>query len=302
MDWQCPFVLPFWLQTCRKHLGSADEPHILTVNQGSTPIGHVPLTVSGSSARFLGLADVCDYQDIVARPGAEAVVMEAAANFLKSEGITHLDLQALRPDAMGLRALNVLALEEAVALETVPCDVTFETMLPQAWDDYLMQLSAKQRHEVRRKIRRLQDHGQIHYRQAGSSANLAPDIETFLQLFKLNRADKAAFMNADMTGYFEELMRHLAAEKMLRLYFLFVDDVPAAAALCFDYSGVRYLYNSGYDARFQHLSVGVLCKIFSIQNAIASECRKYDLLKGAEAYKKRIGGQPTALYRCKVEL
>jgi len=55
-------------------------------------------------------------------------------------------------------------------------------------------------------------------------------------------------------------------------------------------------------AQYQELSVGVLCKVFSIEKAIEDGCRRYDFLKGAEVYKKRIGGQELPLYRCRVEL
>jgi CelD/BcsL family acetyltransferase involved in cellulose biosynthesis len=63
-----------------------------------------------------------------------------------------------------------------------------------------------------------------------------------------------------------------------------------------------YLYNNGYDERFKSLSVGLLGKLLSIRDSIRSGMRAYDFLKGAEAYKRRLGGQPVQLYRCLIEL
>jgi CelD/BcsL family acetyltransferase involved in cellulose biosynthesis len=108
-------------------------------------------------------------------------------------------------------------------------------------------------------------------------------------------------MDDTMSAYFRELIDRLAQQQMLRLYFLDVDGRPAAAVLCFDYNGTRYLYNSGYDADFHDLSVGILSKVLSIQKSIEDGCGVYDFLKGAEAYKKRIGGKEVPLYRCLVE-
>jgi CelD/BcsL family acetyltransferase involved in cellulose biosynthesis len=88
----------------------------------------------------------------------------------------------------------------------------------------------------------------------------------------------------------------------LRLYFLEVAGRTVASVLCFDYLGTRYLYNSGYDAQYQELSVGILSKVFSIRTGIESGCGKYDFLKGAETYKKRIGGQERSLYRFDITL
>jgi hypothetical protein len=83
---------------------------------------------------------------------------------------------------------------------------------------------------------------------------------------------------------------------------LSVDGEATAGVFCFDYKGIRYLYNSGYNERFKPLSVGVLSKVFSIQKAIEAGCRHYDFLRGPEAYKKRIGGHETPLYQCRLEL
>jgi CelD/BcsL family acetyltransferase involved in cellulose biosynthesis len=109
-------------------------------------------------------------------------------------------------------------------------------------------------------------------------------------------------MDDIMSAYFRELIRRLARQKILRLYFLEVRQRPAATVLCFDYNGTRYLYNNGYDAAYHDLSVGILSKIFSIREAIEVGCRKYDFLKGDEVYKKRIGGRAVPLYQYVAEL
>ena len=53
---------------------------------------------------------------------------------------------------------------------------------------------------------------------------------------------------------------------------------------------------------FAALNVGLLSKVLSIRDAIQSGLRTYDFLKGDEAYKRRLGGRPLPLYRCRVEL
>ena len=63
-----------------------------------------------------------------------------------------------------------------------------------------------------------------------------------------------------------------------------------------------YLYNNGYDKRFGSLSVGLLSNVLSLKESIQSGKKTYDFLKGAEVYKKRLGGQPIQLYRCLIDL
>jgi len=40
--------------------------------------------------------------------------------------------------------------------------------------------------------------------------------------------------------------------------------------------------------------------VLSIKESIQSGKKTYDLLKGSEAYKHRLGGKPVPLYRCDI--
>ena len=302
LSWHCPFVLPFWLETVHHHLGDGQEPHIVTITDNQTLIGIVPLAMDQDRAQFIGPHHVCDYQDIVAAPGHAPTVMTALLDHLSALGLKTLDLRTLRPDAKVLSALNTLAAQKEIRMTTAADDVTFETGLPADWDGYLMQLSGKQRHEVRRKIRRLEANGSYTFRMASNTGDLEPDMNLFFHLFRSNRRDKAQFMTPAMEDYFKALIQGLAEHRMLRLCFLEVKDQPTATALCFDYNGTRYLYNSGYDDQYDELSVGILSKVFSIQNAIETGCTRYDFLKGQEVYKGRIGGNPIDLHHYTIDL
>ena len=109
-------------------------------------------------------------------------------------------------------------------------------------------------------------------------------------------------MTPKMTSFFYSTAEAMAEANMLRLYILELNKRPAAAAMCFDYNSTIYLYNSGYDDRFSPLGVGVLCKVISIKDSIQRGKKKYDFLKGAEAYKHRLGGKEVPLYRCQIRL
>lgn len=285
---------------CR-HLGAPGQPHILKVCQGDQTIGIVPLAVDGTTAHFLGTHEVCDYQDIICLPDRQQEVLAAVVDHLQRQGVTRLDLRTLHPEAEVLNALKALAPGQ---IETAlqPDDVTFEMGLPDTWDGYLSQLKSKQRHEVRRKFRRLEENGSYELHTITRLDELDLAVTAFLDLFQLNRQDKAQFMTDSMGAYFKELMHALAQQQLLRLCLLDVNQQPVAAVLCFDYAGARYLYNSAYDAQYDSLSVGVLSNVLCINNAIESGCRHYDFLKGAEVYKKRIGGTQEQLYRWVMEI
>ena len=295
-------MLPFWLQTVRRHLDQNGEPKIYVAWEDQNIVGIVPMALNNQAAQMLGPHHVCDYQDMVAAPGYDTSIAAALLNHLKKQGIERVSFRTLRPDGRIYKALEQLSEEKKLTLQWEPDEVTFEIDLPQDWDGYLMQLNGKQRHEVRRKIRRLETGGPYGYRMASLDQDLDRDAGIFLDLFRKNRQDKAEFMDDVMEDYFKDLIKALADLGILRLGILEVNNKPSASVLCFDYQGTRYLYNSGYDQTYDDLSVGILSKVFSIQDAIDKGMRCFDFLKGEEIYKGRIGGRQQPLFQCTLEL
>jgi CelD/BcsL family acetyltransferase involved in cellulose biosynthesis len=300
LPWDCVFVRPFWLHAVTRHMGISGELLLLARWEGLRPTGVAPLMLRDDVAYFLGNPEVCDYQDLAVVPGRESELLASIIEYLTSKGIRRLDLRTLRPDSATLRAVKELNIQSRIEVKTTPDNVSYEAPLPVGWEAYLQQMNSKQRHEVRRKLRRLESAGSFTFSLSQRNGGAAPDISAFLALFRLGRPDKAAFMNETMKAYFGDLACALADRDMLRLYTLELQGRPAATVFCFDDHGVRYLYNSGYDAQFEELSAGLLCKLFSIQAGIEMGCRRYDFLKGAEAYKKRIGGNEVPLVRCEI--
>ena len=167
---------------------------------------------------------------------------------------------------------------------------------------YLATLRGKDRHEIRRKLRRLGEAGRVSTRIVSESQEVDRILPLFMKLFKDNRSDKAAFMTDRMTEYFHLLAHSTSREGFMKLLLVELDSEAVAAAMLFDYRGTRYLYNNAYAQRYQHLSVGHLSKAYSIRDGINIGIQRYDFLKGREPYKKRLGGQPLPIYRCRIIL
>ena len=302
LEWDCLFVLPNWLSVWWSLFSNESAPYICAVRDEDKLIGIAPLLMEGDEARFIGDPDVCDYQDFIVAPGRGREFFETLIEHLKRQGVAGLDLNAARVDSKTLTELVAVAkrLECEVACE--PEDVTFELDLPASWDAFLGMLTGKQRHEIRRKIRRLHEAGEINYRIVEDFSEVSDEMETFLALFGLSRSDKSAFMTSQMATYFRSLAETMSTANLLKLFFLDLDGTPAAAVMCFDYNDTMHLYNNGYDGRFSSLSVGLLSKVLAIKESILAGKKKYDFLKGTEEYKHRLAGKPVPLYRCQVKL
>jgi len=294
--------LPPWLQAWWNTLGSGGNPYLLSVGQRDDPVGIAPLLVDGEQVRLAGDRDVCDYLDFVVAPGREEEFFRILLAHLRSAGIALLDLGAVRVDSSVMTRLVPVAKKLGYEVTAHPEEVSLEMPLPASWDGFLLTLSGKERHEIRRKLRRLAEAGPVRYRLVEGRNEVDREMETFLTLFAMNRTDKAVFMTGRMASFFRSLAGAMAAERMVRLFFLDVDGIAAATVMCFDYNATVYLYNNAYDEQFRAFSVGLLCKVFSIRDSIERRRRAYDFLKGAEAYKYRLGGTSVRLYRCRVAL
>jgi CelD/BcsL family acetyltransferase involved in cellulose biosynthesis len=297
LDWDCLFVLPPWLRAWWSAFGAGVAPFLCSVRDGGEVIGVAPLIAEGGTARFLGSTDVCDYQDFVTAEGREGDFFRTLLAHLSALGISRLDLGALRPDSSAMRELPPVAAEAGWKVAFEPEDVAVELDLPATWEGYLGGLAKKERHELRRKLRRLEGAGEVTFRR---SEGTEPDVAAFFELFRASRPEKAAFLVGRREAYFRALAENTAGAGFLNLRFLDLDGAPAAAVLCFDYRSTTYLYNSGFDPRLEHLSAGILSKSLSIRDSIRRGRSRYDFLKGAEAYKYRLGGREVPLSRCKL--
>jgi CelD/BcsL family acetyltransferase involved in cellulose biosynthesis len=299
LKFEAPFVLPGWMRAWQEVFAPRACLWIRSLWKAGRMVGLAALRVEDGTARLIGDADVCDHLDLVCTAGQRSEFCDALLDYLKAAGIRRLDLSPLRPDSVVIQALVPEARKKGYAASLTTEDVLFEMALPATWEDYLRTLSGKQRHEVRRKLRRLETHAAAAFHLVQTPTAVCAALSDFLALFRQNRPDKAAFMDARMEAYFRRLAEYVPET---RIGFLSVDGRPAAAVWCCDFDGTRYLYNSGYDAGRSHLSVGILCKILSIRDAISRGLTKYDFLKGEEAYKLRLGGRPVPIYRCRIEL
>ena len=300
LKWGSVFVLPPWLEVWWRKFQSGAELYLGAVRQQSDIIGIAPLQVKGGEASFIGSADVCDYMDFVVAPGMESDFFSVLLDDLRQRSVHHLDLRALRPDSPVVTNLVGVAQKRGYDVSCHPEAVSVELDLPPTWDEYLGMLTVKQRHEVRRKLRRLGEMGNIDYHVIEDKTAVHDVMDTFLKLFSDSRQEKATFMTDQIESFFRAMTEAMAEAKLLRLGILELEALPVAMVLCFDYNDSVYLYNSGYNSEYRFLSVGLLSKALCIKDSIEEGRKKFDFLKGAEEYKYHLGGKEIPLYRCQI--
>ena len=302
LRWRPVFVLPAWLRVWWQTFGAEARLYLAAVRHQGEIIGIIPLSVKGQTAAIIGSPDVCDYLDFVTAPGREADFGTVLLDDLPRQGINHLDLKALRPDSTVLTHLAPLARQRNYMVQQQPADVALELALPPTWETYLEQLTVKQRHELKRKLRRLEEAGEVNYHTVTGSTAVTAAMDTFLELLAQSRPEKADFMTPLMRVFFRAMATSLAEAGLLTMGALEIDRRPAAMVMAFDYQDSVYLYNSGFAPGYGALSPGLLSKALLIKDSIQRGRKLFDFMKGDETYKYHLGGREVPLYDCQISL
>ena len=302
LRWNCIFVLPAWLKVWWQEFSTDAKLYLGAARQEEKVIGIAPLMIKDGTASLIGGLDVCDYLDFVIAPRMEEAFFSVLLDDLRQQGVTHLDLGPLRPDATVLTHLVDIAQNRGYEVLCQPEDVSLELDLPATWEEYLATLTAKQRHEVKRKLRRLSESGKIDYRFVEDIAAVPEAMDTFLKMFAESREVKATFLTARMESFLRSLADTMAEAGVLKLGVLELDRLPVATIMCFNYNERMYLYNSGYHPQYRSLSAGLLSKVLAIKVSIQEGKKRFDLLKGNEPYKYHLGGREVLISRCQITM
>lgn len=249
--------------------------------------------------RPIGCVDVTDYLEVVARVGHERAVYRALAGWL-GEHTGDFDLIQLcniPGDSLALEAMSGAMDDAGFAVTTTVEDVCPVLTLPEQWTDYFGLLDKKNRHEVRRKLRRAASLTDWYI--VGAEHDLDDELQRFLNLMAASNAEKAEFLQdkANRT-FFKHLVPAMQAAGWLQLAFLTVNGEAAATYLNLVYQGRVMVYNSGHDAEEHgHLSPGIVLLARLIEYAIEQGWRIFDFLRGDEPYKYDMGGVDTTVHR-----
>jgi CelD/BcsL family acetyltransferase involved in cellulose biosynthesis len=295
------FHRPTWQKVWLEHFGDGREPLFLAVRDGDHLVGVAPLMRDGPRLALVGDHEICDYMDFVVEPGRESEFFAAIFRSLGEEPWEEMDLRGLAAYSPALEALSTATNGLGWRVERELEAVAPHVELPSSWEEYLARLDGKNRHELRRKMRRLRQSGaRVELRDLRSPQEVAAGMEDFLRLHTAARQDKADFMTPQMEGFFRAMSVALADEGLIRLFMMDLDGWPAATVLCFDCCRQLHLYNSGFDPELSSLSVGLLSKVLCLEVALKEGKGCLDFLRGSEPYKYDLGGQDLPIYRCRV--
>ena len=255
------------------------------------------LAKSGNTISFMGSQDTFDYNDFLIGLGYEEGFYQTLLESMDHQDFQNLCLFSLRDTSPTLELFPDMARKMGYTVEIEEEDVTSGIALPGTWDEYLALLNKKDRHELRRKLRRMDSQSDWKWYSLSEPTQVAERLSEFISLMRQSRADKDEFMTPERERFFSNITQRMAELGQLHLYFLDMDGSTVATSLCFDYGGSRLLYNSGYDPEYGYFSVGLLLNAMCLKDAIEQGLDYFDFLRGPEPYKAHLGGQQRSLYQ-----
>ena len=298
----CLFLSRQWQEVWWENFGDGREFAGFTLLAPDGTTGAVAsLARSGDSIGFVGSPDTFDYNDFLVRSGFEESFYPALLDILDGWEWSELRFDSLIEDSATLAYLPGLASGRGYTVEQEFEDVTSGVCLPGDWEAYLALLSKKDRHELRRKLRRLDTQTEWRWYCLRASDEVLGKLDEFLSLMRGSSPEKAEFMTPDRERFFRALAERMAELDHIRLFFMEMDGQLAASSLCFDYGSTRLLYNSGYDPGLSYYSVGLLLHAMCVKDAIEQGLSYFDFLRGPEPYKAHLGGRQKSLYRMVVK-
>jgi CelD/BcsL family acetyltransferase involved in cellulose biosynthesis len=287
-----------WVITCR--------------DQNDRLIGIAPWFITDTEDRgrvvsIIGCKEVTDYLDLIVDRDAVDAVLQCLSSFLYTNASKYdlLEFCNVPEESITCQQLPNFLRQCHFRVEISHEDVCPVIDLPASWEGYLQSLDKKQRHELRRKMRR--SHGAnsgIDWYIVPDDSDIDREMEHFTRLMAASDASKARFLeNPQNLSFFKAIAPVLMRKGWLQLSFLTIDGNRAAAYMNFDYNRSILVYNSGLlPDEYGHLSPGIILLAYNIRHAIESGYTVFDFLQGDETYKYRMGGKNTHVYNLKVRL
>jgi CelD/BcsL family acetyltransferase involved in cellulose biosynthesis len=321
---QVPFLRHEYLHTWWETRGGGEWPDseltAVLAHQDGQLAGVAPLFAAknrdGDQALLLlGSIEISDYLDLIVRPADLSAFIPGLLDFLGHSGPAGLSVHAPEAGSKPWQILDWQNLPETSS--TLPVlkaeaekrgwtylqEQTYHAPsipLKGDFDTYLAGIDKKQRHEIRRKMRRAEEGGSdLRWYRVSDGAALEAEVDAFLAMMA-EEPEKAKFLTEAMRRQMQLSCRVAFENGWLQLAFLEVDGQKAAGYLNFDYLNRIWVYNSGIDRRFLELSPGWVLLGHLLQWANENKRTEFDFMRGNEEYKYRFGAVDNFVVRAKV--
>jgi CelD/BcsL family acetyltransferase involved in cellulose biosynthesis len=290
-----PFLTPEWNRAWHE-THPEERPFLLLWRRDGELRGVLPLvSVRAGAVRLLRLAGArrgdwftpaCAVADEVemGRECAELLARESRRWQLLR--LDRIDAESAWPQALWAAGTDARIAPSRPRREDV---LPFVELGPEGYAGYMATRSRNFRSQLNRRRRKLEREHGLCFRLTTEAAQLDADFDVFLRLHDARWSQRGGSSSGEESVQrFQRRFAALALERgWLRLWTAEADGEPAASWYGWRL-GDRYCYAlSGFERRFEALSLGTVLLAHTIEQAAAEGASVYDLMWGEEPYKAR---------------
>jgi CelD/BcsL family acetyltransferase involved in cellulose biosynthesis len=308
-----PFLRHEYLRTWWDTRGGGEWPDgaqlcLISARENGQLCGLAPLFYTANrdglpALMLLGSIEISDYLDLIVPPEHLGPFVAGLLDWLGSDSPyawSLLDWYNLPETSPTLKALQAETVKRGWSYAEEVYQPSPSIPLPGDFETYLAGIDKKQRHEIRRKMRRAEESGRnVLWYIVDDETKLDSEMDGFLHLMAQD-PEKASFLTDVMRSQMKASVHAAFRAGWLQLAFFEVDGEKACGYLNFDYNNKIWVYNSGIDRRFMELSPGWVLLGYLLQWANDHKRREFDFMRGNEDYKYKFGAENRHVLRVKV--
>jgi len=199
-----------------------------------------------------------------------------------------LELRDIREGSVSANALQDLCSSQTSKLKLKVGTLCPYVNLPASMEVFVNRLSRNMRRNLRKRMRKLREKYKVEVKTQHDFGSVKEAMEIFFNLHQKRWRSKGkpgAFVSEAFCNFHRDVAEIFDEKGWLALYFLTVNDEPAAAVYSFDYNRKKYGYLTGFDPDFGRFGVGNLLKMYVIEECIKKGLKEYDLTRDFEPYK-----------------
>jgi CelD/BcsL family acetyltransferase involved in cellulose biosynthesis len=292
------FVCAWW-----ESFGAGRELRVLLAKANNRIIGIAPLMLS--RARMYGLDLRClqsIHNDHTPRAdfivaGGHQDAYSAFWRYLRGVGTSWdvLQLSQLPAGSDTLQLLPQMAQRDGFLWGFWRSTDSPYLLIHDTWDSYLRRLTSRHRRNLRNRLRRLGQLGDVSLRSVSSldddgHAVLEEGLRIEAAAWK-GRAGTAIGSRPELRQFYTRLAHRSAARDWLRLNFLTVAGHPIAFGYFLHYKRKLYLLKPGYDPEYAPYSPCNLLCYMVLREAFESGLAEYDFLGDDDDWKRQWTGE-----------
>jgi CelD/BcsL family acetyltransferase involved in cellulose biosynthesis len=267
---------------------------------GVAPLFHAKNILGKPALMFVGAIEVSDFLDFIVAPEDLPAFINGLADFLLNEDLPdweQMDLYNILEESPTLAALQEEGKKRGWAHQQIHLQPAPTITLPGDFDEYLSGIDKKQRHEIRRKLRNVEQglaEGSLYFTE--DREKLSSDMDAFMDMMAQD-PNKKSFLTEPMRQHLHNTARVAFNKGWLQLAFFTLDGNKAAANMSFNFNERLWLYNSGWESEYREYSPGWILIAYLIEWANKNGIKEFDFMRGDEPYKYKFGGIDRQIYR-----